>query len=223
MNGFDVSHWQGKRGVATWVNKVEGAKFVIIKATEGATYVDPSWEQNAIDARQCKLMLGFYHYARPDRGNSAKVEAAHFVSTVREYIGTAVLVLDYEGNAHKYGQAWAKEFLDTVYDMTGVRPMIYLSGSMVKDYKEIAEANYGLWIAVWNSESKMKSYLTGWNIWAMWQHTSTPVDMDKFNGTEGQFLMYAAVDEDWLQQEEELDKTVGCHCKCCGCCAGEDN
>lgn len=219
INGFDVSHWQGARGVATCVKKVPNAKFVIIKATEGAHSVDTSFEQNAVDAVACGLMTGFYHYARPEY-NTPKAEAKHFVDTVKKHIGTSVLVLDYEGKALEYGYTWALDWLREVYRLTGVRPLIYLSGSKVKDYTAIATEDFGLWIAAWSSESKMKSYLKGWNFWAMWQYSTSggALDLDKFNGTEGQFLMYAAIDEEWLKQQKQV--RCGCDCECCGGCNG---
>lgn len=212
IKGFDISHWQGDKAVATALNTVRNAKFVIIKATEGKTYVDPKLQKNYTDAVAAGLMTGFYHYARPENGNTPEQEAIHFVSTIEKQVGTSVLCLDYEGKAHEYGCEWAIKWMRKVYELTGVKPIIYLSGSHVKDYVAIAEEDFGLWIAVWGSTEKMESYIKGWKFWAMWQYSNSngSLDLNYFNGTEGQFLMYAAV-------EVEDDPDEPGYCGCCDC------
>ena len=54
--------------------------------------------------------VGVYHYAR-ERGckGSAIAEADFFVKTVQNYIGKAILVLDWEEEL-TLGVSWAKEF-----------------------------------------------------------------------------------------------------------------
>lgn len=211
LRGFDVSHWQGDRAVATALSKVPDAKFVIIKATEGKSYVDPKYQNSYADAVAAGLMTGFYHYARPENGNTPEQEAQHFVRTIQKHVGTSVLVLDYEGTAHKYGWVWAAKWLREVYRLTKVRPLIYLSGSNVKNYTPLADENFGLWIAAWTSEEKMKNYIKGWSFWAMWQYSNSngSLDLDYFNGSEGQFLMYAAVEESEIEEPG--------YCGCCDC------
>lgn len=199
---------------------MKDAMFAIIKATEGTGYIDPNVSTNYEDAVAAGLLTGFYHYARPEYGNTPEMEAAHFVDVVKDYIGYSVFVLDYEGSAHKYGAEWASKWLSMVYKLTGVRPMIYLSGSTVKYYTELAEQDYGLWIASWTSEAKRNEYVTGWDTWAMWQYTNTPFDCDYFNGNEGQFMLYAAQDEEWLESQLPSRPETGTgHCGCC--CKGE--
>ena len=209
LKGFDVSHWQGKTAIADAMNKIPNAKFVIIKATEGVSYVDPNVEINYKEAVKEKLMTGFYHYARPEKGNTPEDEAMNFISTIKQHIGTSVLCLDYEGDAHKYGYEWALRWLRTVYRKTGVKPLIYLSGSHVKAYAEIAKEDFGLWIASWTTQEKMQKYMQGWKIWALWQYSNSggTLDLNNFNGTEGQFLLYAATEKD-----------IPGYCGCCGCC-----
>ena len=62
-HGIDVSNHQGR---IDW-NKVandDNVQFVYIKATEGATYVSPTFEQNIREAREAGLKVGFYHFLR---------------------------------------------------------------------------------------------------------------------------------------------------------------
>ena len=44
-------------------------------------------------------------------------------SNISGYIGEAILVLDYEGSAVYQGVGWAKDWMDAVYNMTGVKPL----------------------------------------------------------------------------------------------------
>lgn len=210
IKGFDVSHWNGKEGIDNALAYQPENSFVFIKATEGKTYTDPMMYGNYRKAEEKGLAVGFYHYARPEN-NTPVEEGVQFVNMVRPYIGKAVLALDYEGKALTAGgQDWALEWLNFVYGTTGVRPMIYLQGSAVKDYGKIAESDYGLWIACWSGKTKMESYLKHWKTWAVWQHTDYPFDQDWFNGTREQFMKYAAV---------KLPESEGSgHCGCC--CGG---
>ena len=58
--GIDVSHHNGK---INW-KQVPDLDFVYVKATEGATYVDPMYKQNIEGAKARKLRVGAYHYFR---------------------------------------------------------------------------------------------------------------------------------------------------------------
>lgn len=57
-------------------------------------------------------------------------------------------MLDYESSAVDQGVGWAKDWLDAVYNMTGVKPVIYMSNSVIHryDWSEVAK-NYCLWNA----------------------------------------------------------------------------
>lgn len=61
FDGIDVSRHQGK---IHWkyVAKEPKVKYVYIKATEGATYVDPQFKRNFKKARKAKLAVGVYHF-----------------------------------------------------------------------------------------------------------------------------------------------------------------
>ena len=144
MNGIDVSSHQ--TGIE--VDKLSGVDFVITKATEGTTYVNPDCDRVYQDAKRAGYSLGVYHYAS---GGDALAEAKHFVNNISGYIGEAILVLDFESYAVNQGVGWAKDWLDAVYNMTGVKPMIYMSNSVVHryDWSSVKNAGYGLWNAAY--------------------------------------------------------------------------
>lgn len=141
MNGIDVSNWQ--RGID--VTQMHDVEFVIAKATEGTGYVNPDCDRVYQDAKESGKKTGVYHFARK---GDAIAQAKYFVNHISGYIGQSVLVLDYESSAVDQGVGWAKDWLDAVYNMTGVKPVIYMSNSVVHryDWSEVAE-NYSLWNA----------------------------------------------------------------------------
>lgn len=141
MNGIDVSNWQ--RGID--VTQMDDVEFVIAKATEGTSYVNPDCDRVWHDAKNSGKKTGVYHFAR---NGDAIAQAKYFVNNISGYIGQSVLVLDYESSAVDQGVGWAKDWLDAVYNMTGVKPVIYMSNSVVHryDWTEVAK-NYSLWNA----------------------------------------------------------------------------
>ena len=143
MNGIDVSGWQ--KGID--LSKVP-ADFVIIKATQGTSYVNSDCDRAYQQAKAAGRLLGVYHYF--SGGDPAK-EAEHFVNNIKGYIGDAILVLDWEGEQNakfSQGPAIAKPFLDKVRDLTGVKPLIYMSKSVCRQHDWAAVAKeYGLWVA----------------------------------------------------------------------------
>ena len=182
LKGIDISEWQDINPTA-----YKDYDFIVMKATEGKTYDDPNMASHAQNALANGQLIGFYHYARPEN-NSAEDEAEHFLRVVKPYIGKAVLALDYEGTALKYGAEWALKWLDAVYQKTGVRPLIYLQGSQVKNYKSVMEKNYGLWVAHWGVDSPT---IAPWSFYAMWQYRGNPLDLDLFNGDKEAWKAYA--------------------------------
>ena len=198
LEGLDISNWQA-------VGTGDLAKdFVICKATEGTSYVDPSCDAHYQRAKSQGKLLGVYHFARPDM-NSAEAEADFFVENIKGYIGEAILVLDWEVATHNV--AWAKAFLDRVQLATGVKPLIYMSASVVSayDWSSVVEADYGLWIAGYPNAYNVPNpptpgvdnmpYSIGqWPFWAIWQYSSSAGSLDRniANMSREQWQAYAA-------------------------------
>lgn len=143
MCGVDVSSWQTGIDVSSM-----DMDFVITKATEGTSYINPDCDRVYQDAKNSGKATGVYHFAR---AGDALAQAEFFVDNISGYIGDAVLVLDYEGNAVNQGVGWAKDWLDAVYNMTGVKPVIYMSNSIIHryDWSSVQSAGYGLWNAAY--------------------------------------------------------------------------
>lgn len=183
LKGADVSSWQS-------VGSADGYDFVICKATEGYGYVDPSCDQHYQRAKANGQLRGVYHFARPDLGNSAVTEADWFVDNIQGYIKDAILVLDWEMST--WNVNWAKEWLDRVYARTGVKPLIYMSASVVNsyDWSTVVWGDYGLWIAGYPAAydvpnpptptpADLPYNVAWWPFWAIWQYSSCAGAFDK--------------------------------------------
>ena len=186
LKGIDISKWQNTSAVD------QAQDFVIMKATEGVGYVDPTCDTKYQYAKKKGKLLGVYHFARPDQ-TSATAEADYFVNNTTGYwkAKEAVLVLDWEAGNTK-NVTWAKAWLDRVYSKTGVRPLIYMSASVVAsaDWSSVVKGNYGLWIAGYPSkynvanpptpaEGEMPYKVSPWGFAAIWQYTSSAGTLDR--------------------------------------------
>ena len=145
MNGIDISSYQAELNAG-----IVPSDFVIIKATEGTNYINPTWEEQAGQVIQTNKLLGFYHFA--STGNPI-AEADFFISVVKDYIGKAVLVLDFEAGAiNAWGNVGARQFLNRVKEKTGVYPMIYMSAEVTRQFNWSTISNTNpLWVAQYAS------------------------------------------------------------------------
>ncbi|MFG6622254.1 GH25 family lysozyme [Weissella confusa] len=204
LNGIDISNWQAGINLSA-----VPADFVIIKATEGTTYVSPEADTQYQGAKSAGRLLGVYHFAT---GAGAVEEAKFFLSNVQGYLGEAVLFLDWEGAVVTQGVGYAKAFLDYVYQQTGIRPLIYMSKSVTNSYDwSTVSANYGLWVAQY-ADSNPTGYQDdpwtddkgygSWSAPAIFQYASTGrlsgydgnLDLDKFYGDTEAWQAYAKSD-----------------------------
>ena len=198
LRGIDISKWQS---VGTGD---QAPDFVICKATEGVGYVDSTCDAHYQRAKAQGKLLGVYHFARPDLGNSGEAEADFFVKNIKGYIGEAILVLDYE--CAPYSDDWAYAFAKRVHDLTGVWPMLYASASKINgvNWSKTAK-NCGLWIAGYPNKynvpnpptpsvSDMPYGIGAWAFWAIWQYSSSAgaLDLDIANMDREAWGKYAA-------------------------------
>ena len=189
LKGIDVSGWQE-------YSPAHG-DFVIIKASEGVGYKSDGLDRHYDSYHGSNdgnpdnnLLYGFYHYARPDLGNSAEDEADWFVSLVGHHAGHAIFALDWEAGALDYPAEWALRWLNRVKEKTGVKALFYCSASVENSgkYNALRDNDYGLWVADYRGRGTPE--VKHWPFWAFWQFTSTPIDQNYFNGGVNQFRAY---------------------------------
>ena len=117
LNGIDISKWQSNINLSA-----VKADFVIVKATEGIGYVDKTCDKFFQKALSLGKKIGFYHFARPTKNNNPIREADFFYENCKGYLGKAIPILDWESE-NKHNVAYAKAWLDRVYQRSGVKPV----------------------------------------------------------------------------------------------------
>lgn len=203
MNGIDIARYQKSINLA-----LVPCDFVIVKATQGISYVSPTYKSQIEQADSLGKLLGVYHYAG---GGGAVPEAKHFINTVRDYIGKAILVLDWEGeqNPNFNNPDYAMEFLATVKKETGITPFIYMSKSVCRQYNW--NSAYPLWCAQYKNQNPTgyqeapwtdSKGFGAWKDCKILQYSSkgrlpnyqANLDLDKAYMTKDDWLMYARGD-----------------------------
>lgn len=130
---------------------------VIVKATQGTSYVNPRCNHQWDLAGQLGKLRGLYHYAG---GGNPESEAQYFINNIKNYVGKAVLILDWESYQNSsWGDAsWSLRFVTEVHRLTGVWPLIYVQESAL--WKVANCAQYcGVWVAKYASMN--------WNSWTL--------------------------------------------------------
>lgn len=193
IHGIDISHHQGK---INWQDlKDHGmidefpVRFVMIKATEGATRIDPNFEDNFYQAREYGFTRGAYHFYSVH--SAAQPQAAFFIRKVKLENGDLPPVLDVE---HKPKNQTDEEFkqsvlqwLDIVEKHYGVKPIIYTYYKFKTRYlSDPVFDDYPYWIAHYYVDSVEYQ-----GKWKFWQHTDVGrlpgikgnVDFNIYNGS----------------------------------------
>lgn len=221
LKGIDISHWQ--KGID--LSKIK-CDFVIAKATEGVNFLDPCFHLFIKQAESLGKCLGFYHFARPEKYD-ARAEAQFFYRNTMQYFGRGIPVLDWESSG-KANVAWAKEWLDEVYALSGVKAMIYMSEAVVKQYNwsKVANADYGLWVAKYRDMNIDRNYdmsnagkepqVKYWKFYAMWQWTSrgrlngynADLDLDAFYGDRVTWSKYAGESKTYIVQNGDTLSSI---------------
>jgi lysozyme len=191
VKGVDVSHYDA---TIDWA-KVHGAgiDFAFMKATEGTTFVDPTYATNFKDARANGVIAGAYHFFRP--ATDATAQADFFVQTAGiPAAGDLPLTIDLEVTDSVAGATVASSaitFLQRVEQKTGRKPIVYTSASFLTSIGNPSTFGaYTLWVANWGVTCP-KIPSPAWSDWLFWQDSSTgtvagitsAVDTNQFNGT----------------------------------------
>lgn len=182
LNGVDISNYQAQTPA--------GQAFYIMKASEGIGWVDNRLNQHTLNAESAGALLGFYHFARPDLGNSGAAEADFFLSVIRPYIGKGMLCLDVEGSALTSGNyvSYAYDFIKRVSDVTGVTCVLYTTGDAIGNLATVCRTlNVGVWAC-----SKQDYYDAAGVTTIMRQSTRNGIDYDEFYGDAKAWNKYAA-------------------------------
>lgn len=116
LNFIDISSHQADLNLAAVSNSIQG---VIVKATEGTSYVNPYCDRHYRQAKGANLLRGFYHFAG---SGDPLAEAAFFYRNVLGYLHDGIPVLDWEVDQTV---DWVNGFVRRFHGLTGIWPWIY--------------------------------------------------------------------------------------------------
>lgn len=208
LKGIDISRHNKHMKCLHDINKYD---FVIMKVSEGKGYKDDFYRvyTSILDGP----VKGYYHFARPELNNPIE-EANNFISAVKPYLNEpTILALDVEDRALSvpFLDNWCLVFIQYVESKTGIKPLIYCSASETRRFKKCAAEGAGLWVAKWGKNKPTKKDIAPWDIWAIWQYTSSAicsavrVDEDYFNGTVEQLKKYGVNTNEEAQNDISTD------------------
>lgn len=196
MKGIDLS--SNNPSVDFEQVKADGYGLDFLKATEGATYHDPTFHERFQASKKAGLLTGAYNFARPET-STALEEVQSFVETVNaaggfevwpEFPGHYAGALDLEdrgGKSSEELQAFAEEWLTEFEKLTGKKGWLYTGLSFYHEYglqTVIEKTGAELWIAAYGqAKPDVKE--------AIWQETSSghikgvagDVDIDVVEGS----------------------------------------
>ncbi len=172
IRGIDVSHYQDS---IDWLQVANsGMAFCFIKATEGADFADPFFQQNWIASADAGLWRGAYHYGLP--GSDAKAQAQYFFGTVGS-LGVQSLppVLDLEtldGQSPQDALDWTIVFLATADELFGRQTLLYTDAGFWQTLQSLPGAEglavRPLWLAAYSAAPTVPP---PWINWTFWQYS----------------------------------------------------
>jgi len=185
---IDVSHWNSETGLPLsfyQTIKAAGVQGVVVKVSEGTSYLDPSASVNIANAKQAGLVTSAYHFGRLTSVADAKAEAKWFdqalkkVGFEKDRDGYAVLDIEVTNGVSKAKLTeYANAFLNQMKALGYGKVDIY-SGSYF--YNNYLSPN-GLiinkpWLARYSASYQEPQWSNGKGAW---QWSSTYI----FNGLE---------------------------------------
>lgn len=219
VKGIDVSNWTNVKLAQEHIENKEN-QFCMIKVSEGAGWSDVAAKTNAAMCRNNGVMIGFYHYCRPDKRNTPEAEMNNFIATVDDILSgckisdRVMLILDWEGKSLGY-EHWLKEATDILMYKYKVNPIVYTSEDNVYEVGEYVDTErVGLWFASWGVKPGEIGDISPWKVWAFHQYTNNPLDQNVFNGGVEQLRHYCQYPP--IKEEDEPPRICKCpNCKCC--------
>ena len=179
-NGIDVSEWQGSIDFSQV--KQAGTEVVYIRASVGADYTDSNLQENYAGAKAAGLKIGFYHYLLAQDVETAKAEAAYFVSAIQGMKDDCLLAMDYEnfeGLGNDEINEIAVAFMEAVQEDSGRKVMLYSDAYDAGDVFGEDLAGYPLWIADYGVNTPYGNDI--WSSWVGFQYS----DAGTVNGIDG--------------------------------------
>lgn len=154
--------------------KDAGVELVILKASEGRTRRDATYQARRDAARKAGLLVAAYHFSYA--GNVDAQVANFLAATSGDDDPELRFVLDWEDYADSWlSVAEARAFLAAVDAATGKRTVIYASDSFLKERLGAARdgefASHPLWVAAYRNSALPPTPQASWPAPILWQYT----------------------------------------------------
>lgn len=183
---IDISHWQPEPDFAKiWQGGTVG---VIMKATEGTKYVDPTYGPRVVKALQAGLSVSSYHFLK---AGNIQAQMDHYLKIVEPSPGER-LCIDHEEKATLAELEQAVEYLWS----KGVRNITIYSGHLIKSQlgnkvSQTLKEKTSLWVAHYTKADRPDWPSATWPYWSLWQYTDQGkadgiggnIDANKWNGS----------------------------------------
>ena len=193
IHGIDISHHQGRIDWPTLRDKglinETPIRFIMMKATEGASRLDPNFKENFRQAREHGFTRGAYHFYSVH--SPADKQADFFIRHAKLENGDLPPVLDVEHKPkHQTDEEFAAsvlQWLNIVEQHYGVKPIIYTYYKFKTRYlSDPVFDSYPYWIAHYYVDEVEYD-----GAWKFWQHTDAgrlpgingQVDFNIYNGS----------------------------------------
>lgn len=174
IKGIDVSSYQSD------VAKLDlaGLDFVMVKATEGTTYVNPEQKAQAAKARDAGLAVGFYHFLHP---GYTYAQASYFVEQCDSVHGD-MLIVDWETteNGNHASCQEKDQFLAALKELRPEhhRRLLYCNVDYWKNIDTTSGCGDGLWIA---SPDGYPPIVHPWLFWQTGERGGVDSDVSAFH------------------------------------------
>jgi len=194
VQGFDISSYQPNVDFASAYSA--GARFVLIKATEGTSVIDSAFSDHYTGATNAGLIRGAYHFAHPGE-TAGSTQASYFIAHGGGWTADGITLpgmvdLESEDDGECWGLSasamvsWIKDFSDSYHSSTGRYPMLYCNPS----WWETCTGNSGAFVStnplvLAEYASSISTVPGGWPYQTIWQNAdsySAGGDSDIFNG-----------------------------------------
>lgn len=174
----DLSH---HNQIKDWNKFLESAKLtgVILKATEGVSFIDPEFTKRATMLKNAGVKIGAYHFARPNLNYPPTVNAGnqtnHFLKVTDGFTFDLGVWLDWEeAAAYSYQPIselpprWTYDWFQRWFDWTGGG--IYSYPDLFKRLPTLPQG-MEVWYAKWTDDLPPSRVVNGGTV-KLWQYTS---------------------------------------------------
>lgn len=179
---IDVSHWNSEEGLPLsfyQTIKLGGVQGVVIKVSEGTSYLDPAASVNIANAKQAGLVTSAYHFGRLTSVGDAQAEAKWFDKALQK-VGfnkdtDGYVVLDLEvtsgvtdrAKLTQYANAFIKQMRDLGYSKVDIYSGSHFYNNQLVPSNLIIDKP---WLARYSSSYQEPQWSTGRGAW-QWSST----------------------------------------------------